>query len=84
MISTTLSGLVFPKLAPVQMSNFRQDPLGYVSALTSIQKQPEYQDAMVERISEVAQKGRDFVEDMVVASSWYDPPSVGQHVDTWA
>lgn len=83
MISTTLSGLVFPAIPLSQMAQYQFNPVGYIEDLTAAQLSPEYSKAVIEHVEEVAQKGRDFIEDVVAVSSWYQPPK-GGNIDTWA
>jgi hypothetical protein len=83
MISTTLSGLVFPAFTPRQRVQYQLNPVGYTHDLSAAHLSPEYSKAVVEHVGEVAQRGRDFVEDVVAMSSWYQPAK-GGNVDTWA
>ncbi|MDH3325139.1 MAG: hypothetical protein OEM38_00315 [Gammaproteobacteria bacterium] len=83
MITTTLSGLVFPHMTAAQMPQYQYDPVGYITDLSNLKLEPSYNTAVVQHIEKVAEKGRAFVSDVVEISSWYEPP-VGGNIDTWA
>lgn len=83
MITTTLSGLVFTKIAVAQMPKYQFDPVGFIRDSSALQLEPAYSKAVIQHISEVADKGQEFVEDIIEASTWYEPP-LGGNIDTWA
>jgi len=80
---TTFSGLVLPGIAPGQMPQYWSRPVAYMNEIKEVQLSPEYGEAVVKRVHEVADKGRDFIKNVISVSTWYTPPK-GTHVDTWA
>ena len=83
MIIRSITGSVFAALAPAQAMQHKGDPVAYMRDLYAIQLEPSYSKALVQRIGEVAEKGRDFVKEVVEASTWYNP-NLGSNIDTWA
>jgi len=83
MINTTTTGLVFTAVAVDQMPQYWTDPNGYISDLKAMQVEPSYGVAIVQHIDKVAEKGRDFVDDVARVSSWYDPKK-GNYINAWA
>ncbi|MDH5258582.1 MAG: hypothetical protein OEX07_11260 [Gammaproteobacteria bacterium] len=83
MITTTLSGLVFTSISPAQRIGYQFNPVGYIRDLSTSKLDSSYSIATVQHIEKVAEKGREFVSDVIEISSWYEPP-VGGKIDTWA
>ena len=81
MITTSVSGLVFPSMAPAQIIQYKFDPMGYVMDLSGLYLDPSYNIATAQHINKVGDQGRNFVRDVVEISTWYSPPK-GTNVNT--
>jgi len=83
MITTSVSGLNFTKLAPAQMPKYNAAPLGQVKEISAERLDSSYKVASAQRIHASAEQGRQFATDAVRESTWYEPPK-GSNVDAWA
>ncbi|MDX1812027.1 MAG: hypothetical protein R3240_08775 [Gammaproteobacteria bacterium] len=83
MVSTTLTGLVFPWFTPGQMPQYWNKPVAFIDDLATMRVSPQYSSAVIQHIEKVTQEHQEFVSQMIEISTWYEPPK-GTHVDTWA
>lgn len=83
MITTMITGSIYPMLSLQQQSHYKADANGSMNDLRGIQISQKFGEALVERAEEIRVHGNDFVADVAEISTSYEPPK-GHIVDAWA